>query len=319
MAFQIEKTLLEKELSSYRKFLETHMKKYPIERPNEDSMKEYANSIKEKINNDIGKSFEEFFTYIVVPEWKVMFDCDNFIDTGKSLDEQRDILTSLIESLKISKKIEPPFMSEEVRNIVNTKFLHDDYKYNILLELLQSEHRLCFPDINWVDALLDRTRIMFYSGLFIGDLDKVEDVIEMLNNKTFKTSVPPKLIALIKQLTFIKTFDEKVTLFDLINFLIFLSIGCGLSDDFMDLEEDSQNNKITGITQCIKQNIEIEDVLSSTIEYLRQQIIPNEYSIKAKEWFLDLMSLMYVDLEACLKLCKNISPYGYEIVFQRKS
>lgn len=319
ITFQFEKTILEKELSIYKQFLETKLNYYNIERPNEESMKQYADSIKEKINTDIGKSFEEFFMFIVVPEWKVMFECDNFIDTGKTLEQQKDILFALIESLKTSKRIEEPFMTEEVRHTVNTKFLYDDYKYCILLELLQAEYRLCFSDIHWIDALLDRVRVMFYSGLFVGDLEKVEDTIEMINSKTFKTSFPPRLIAVFKQLTSIASFDEKVTLFDLLGFLVFLSVGCGISDDFMDIEEDTLNNKITGVTQCTIQGVDVKNVLSSTIEYLRERVMPNEYCQKAKEWFLDLMSLMYVDLSACLKLCKDISPYGYEIVFQRKS
>lgn len=315
--FEIEKILLEKELKKYSSFLDSSLKEYEVPYPNKDHMNAFVDRIKSKISEDVGKTAEEMFMYIVVPHWKVMFDGDNFIDTDKTLDEQKEILGTLIQSIKNTGFIEN-FIDEESTEILNKHFLSDDYKRHILLAILQSEYNLCNEDIHWKDALLERIRIMFYSGLFIGDIDKVDDIIDMVNNKTIKSILPKNVITLLKALEITTTFNETFTFIDLLHYLIFISIGSGVSDDYMDLEEDIDNNKITGITQCVKHHIPIKHILSSTIEYLKQIITPYEYTEKAKKWFVDLMSLMYLDLNDCLAFCKSISPYGYKIVFQRK-
>lgn len=316
--FEIEKYLLEQEIKKYSAFLDSNLKQYEVIEPNLDEMTSFAEKVKSGLTQDIGKSLEEFFKYMIVPDWKVMFDADNFIDTGKTLDEQREILADLISSLKVDGKFLRPFMSIEMTEILNTKFLNQDYKYHVLLSILEAEHRLCNSEIFWKDALLDRIRIMFYSALFIADVDKVEDTIEMINKKTFKSVIPKDIIALLKEFSITDAFSEKVTLFDVLHYLTFIAIGCGPSDDYMDLDEDLENNKVTGVTQCIKQGINVKHVLSTTLEYLKQETVENHVTTVAKKWFIDLMSLMYVDLKKCFDYCKSVTPYGYKIIFQRK-
>lgn len=318
ITFELQKYLLEKELDKYSYYLDTALENYTVIRPDTDEMTVYINKLKGTLTTDIGKTFEEFFMYIVVPDWKVMFDSDNFIDTGKTLTKQKEILSSLIQCIQETGSIHN-FMDEETVATVNTKFLNQPYKKDILLAILQSEHNLCDDTISWKDALLERIRVMFYSGLFIADIDRVEDVIDMINSKTFKTLLPTNVISFLKSVSGLRTFNSKLTSVDLISFLIFISIGCGVSDDYMDLEEDIENNKITGVTQCIKYGIPVKHVISTTIEFLKQQVTPTEYTEQAKKWFVSLMSFMYVDLPGCLEFCKSISPYGYQIVFQRKA
>jgi hypothetical protein len=318
LIFEIERSLLEKELNAYSTFLDTRLRTYNVPCPNLDEMTDFADRFKANVSEDIGKSFEELFKHIVSPNWKIMFDADNIIDTGKTLDEQKAILGGLLESLRTHRKIDTQFMTEEIRAILNTQFLNQDYKYYVLLELLESEYRLCNPDICWKDALLDRIRIMFYSGLFIGEVDKIEDVLDILNSKTARSILPSRITCILKELIQIQSFDNTLTLLDIIHYCIFISIGCGSSDDYMDLEEDIANNKITGITQCTKAAIDPKDVLSTTIEYLKMNVQETEYTRSVKKWFIDLMSLMYVDMDACFEYCKHVSPYAYNIIFQRK-
>ena len=317
--FEIEKYMLEQELKQYSTFLDSNLKQYDVQEPDVAEMNAFADRVKSGLTQDIGKSFEEFFKYIIVPDWKVMFDADNFIDTGKTLDEQREILGSLIMSLKRDGKFYEPFISEEITETLNTKFLNQEYKRYVLLSILESEYRLCNPEIAWKDALLDRIRIMFYSALFVADVDKVEDTIDMINQKTFKSVIPKDIIAILKEFSITDAFAEKVTLFDVLHYLTFISVGCGPSDDYMDLEEDLENNKITGVTQCIKQGIDVKHVLSTTLEYLKTKTPPSEVTTQGKKWFIDLMSLMYVDLKKCFEYCKSVTPYGYKIIFQRKA
>jgi hypothetical protein len=83
----------------------------------------------------------------------------------------------------------------------------------------------------------------------------------------------------------------------------------------MDLKEDLENNKITGVTQAIAQGVNPLHILSTTIDYLNttQSPLPTAHA-----WYVELMLLMYQDLDKCLEFCKSVSPYMFEVIFQRK-
>jgi hypothetical protein len=353
--FYIEKYLLEKEIRSYSKFLDTNLKDHPVEYPDTTEMAAYIGKIKSRINEDIGKTGEEFFKTIVVPSWKCMFDVDNIIDTGKTLKEQEEIIQSFLDSLEKTGLINDTYVPKDTCEKINKDFLESKYKFCILKEILKSELALCNSNIDWKTATFERVRIMFYSGLFVGDVDKVEDLIETLNTKnpkkiesifptsmiglmkslvtpgtyddrfsildpsTFANIFPEEVVNIIRKFSITSIYEETFTLFDLIHFLVFISVGCGVSDDYMDLEEDTQNNKITGVTQAIKQDINVQHIMSSTLAYLKLSNEIPTYSINSKEWFCKLMALLYHDKEKCLGFFKDLSPYLYNIICQRKS
>jgi hypothetical protein len=94
--------------------------------------------------------------------------------------------------------------------------------------------------------------------------------------------------------------------------------GVAIGDDFMDLEEDLQNNKVTGITQAVKQEIPAKHVLSTACVYSQGIVEEHSFATDTQRWFIEIMGLLYHDQQECLKICSEVSPLFYKILFQRK-
>jgi hypothetical protein len=391
--FNAAKDFLEVEIAKFNEFLKNNIADHTIPTADISLLEVYVDSIKSKLTQDIGKSLEEAIKAVVVPNWKVMFEADNFIDTGKTLDEQKEILHSLLESLHKTGFVDNKFLPDRIVQIINRDFIADQsFKTQILIEELQAEYNLCNPDIDWINANAERMRVMFYSGLFVGNINKMEELlnkflntdgieelkiasedlvddidnvytllqefkedgrefnnIELLNKIIRNYSVEPVHIDKVKEiLNYYISFvmkkspisltknskkdmevliqlaieakllpAKKISMLDAMKTIVLICIGVAPSDDWMDLKEDMENNKITGITRAIAQGIDPLQVLSTTIVYL-QKLTPESSAPNLHAWYIELMSLMYQDLDKCLEFCKSTSPYMFEVIFQRK-
>lgn len=319
VTFEIQKFILEKYISEYKDFLTNHFYHYAIDEPDIDMLNNFKMKAQEQLADTNQKSIEDCMRFITTSGWECIFKADNIIDTGKTLDEQSRILSDTIFSLNTNYKLDNKYFPSEIVDTINTKFLCDTYKIFVLKALLVSEYNLCNPNIGFIDALCERTRIMYYSGLLVADLDKVEDIIDMLNKKHPKTYIPKTLINLMA-LPFIKDYVkvDQVSSIDTLYVAAFLAIICAPSDDYMDIEEDLENNKINGITQAIKNNIEPKAVLATTIKFLEKTQVDQKFE-ESKKWALHIMMFLYTDTNKCLEFCKSISPIFFETIFQRKN
>ena len=319
--FEIQKYILEKHLAEYRDFLTHKLKEYKVEEPDLEMLNEVKDEINERFVDKYGKSIEECMKFIVTDGWESIFKADNLIDTGKTLEDQSKILQDTIFTLESNGILDNKYFPADVVATINNNFLCDGYKFYVLKALLVSEYNLCNSNIDCIDAICERVRIMYYSGLLVANMDKVEDLIEIINRKESKMYIPKYIINLLK-LPIIRDYIkfDQLSIFDLLYATAVASIICGASDDYMDLEEDLKNNKITGITQAIKQNIDPKVIMSSTIKFLKNKIEDDKFADfpKFKKWSLNVMILLYKDPPKCLEFCKSVSPQYFDIIFQRK-
>lgn len=347
--FHLQKEMLETEISKFKDFLTNNLQEYDIPPADVSLLKEYLENLKEKISQDIGQAVEDAVKSILVKEWKTIFAADNYIDEGKTISEQKSILSNIINELKTTGKLTDSYLPSKISDSVNANFLQSPYKVLILTEELTSELNLCNTDIYWIEALSERIRVMFYSAFLIGDVNGVEYLIKKLirnkeytseyfdladADKYYETIDMPNddfvhpLETLIKKKEYIEIFEEakssgiipnqRVSIQDVIRVIILLCIGVAVSDDFMDKEEDIKNNKVTGITRGITEGVSLKSIVSTTIVYLSETVSMIETPRKIERWYIQLMSLMYQDTKECLKFCKNVSPYLFQLLFQRK-
>lgn len=351
MLFELSKKFIETQITSYKSFLLENIGSHDIPPADIATLKEWVDELKSKIDRDIGKTFEDTVKSIVVPNWKTIFEADNFIDTGKTLEEQKTILASILDSLHKTGFVDDEYLPTHIVEIINRDFLQDsDYKVKVLIEELTAEYNLCNPEIDWIDALVERVRVMYYSGLLVGDMDGIETLIEkfhpekfqnlseyididefnsyktMLTKGNIKDSHPIEqiitktdievAIGMLKEKNLLPS--RKVSVLDAASSIAFICIGVAPSDDWMDLDEDLENHKITGITRAIDQGVSPKDILQTTLLFLKKGVEEKDVFRNIELWYIELMTLMVQDLPKCLEFCKSVSPYMFESIFQRK-
>lgn len=317
--FEVQKYIIEQYVSEYRSFLLNELKPYNIEEPDMDLLNGYKEKVQEQLADKHEKSIEDCMKFIVTDGWESIFKADNVIDTDKTLEQQSIILQDTISSLEATSKLDNKHFPQEVVDVINKNFLCDGYKFYVLRALLVAEHNLCNPDIHFIDAICERVRIMYYSGILVANMDKVEDLLEIINKKESKMYIPKHIVNLLK-LPILNDYMLKIkqiSSVDLLYAAATSSIVCAPSDDFMDLEEDLQNNKITGITQAIKQNIDPKTIMATTIKYLEHK--GDDRFPEFKKWILNVMILLCKDPKKCFDFCKSVSPGYFDIIFQRKA
>lgn len=316
--FEIQKYIVEAEIEKYRKFLTSNFKLYEIREPNMELLNEYKEKTQKYLAEHRNENIEDQMKYILTPGWKSVFDADNVVDTGNTLPKQKEILEHTLKTLELTGKVDYTFFPTETADIVNANFLSENSKTYILQSLLKAECALCDENISIVDALCERVRIMYYSVLMVCDMEKVEDLVDFINEKENKKILPAVIVNILK-LPGIRNLItiEQLSIVDLLHLGAFAGIICGPSDDYMDMEEDIENNKITGITQCVRKGIDPRMAVSTTILYLINGLEEKSISSDARTWSTEVMIFLYKDIKGCLKFCRNISPELFDTVFQR--
>ena len=334
--FTIQKSILETEIEKYKEFLSENFKVQDIRAPNMELLNAYKDTFRTRMSEHPVKfSFDDQVKYFLIAGWKSMFKIDNLIDKDKPIEEQKEILEHTLNSIKTSGKIDTTYFSTEDIEIINTNFLTDENKVYILIELLESEIKLCNENIPLTDALFNRLRIIYYSLLFVFNNDKLEVFINTFNNPEKRRYLPKLLLEVLKVENITETDLENIvgtsiiedlkkyidgwemSMIDIFKFLIISSGIICLSDDYMDIKEDISNNKITGMTQCIKNNIDPRALTSATILYMFFHLEKVDVPPKATELFKELVLFAYNDEKEFLKYFKEISPELFTYVCQR--
>ncbi len=317
--FEIQKYIIEKYISEYRHFLTHKLRNYKLEDPDLEMLNEQKEKVEEEFKDKYEKSIEDCMNFILTDSWKTVFKADNIVDTGKTLDEQAKILQDTIFSLDANNVLDNKHFTDDIVQEINTKFLCDGYKFYVLKALLVAEYNLCNKNISYIDAICERVRVMYYSLLLVTNMDKVEDLLEIVNRKESKLYIPKHIVNLLK-LPIIRDYIrvDQVSVVDILYASALCSIICGPSDDYLDLEEDLQNNKITGMTQAVKEGIDPKTIVATTIKFLKDDLRFPEFP-EFRKWAVHVMLLLYKDTPKCLEFCKSISPEYFSIVFQRKT
>lgn len=344
--FELEKTILETELDLFRDFLKNNLREYEIPAANVSRLEEWYLELKKNTEIDVGKSVELALQETLIPNWKLIFKIDNQIDDGKSLEEQKTLLADTIEDLKQTGTISTKHFTPEIVKVVNRDFLNLPAKVHATIEELSAELRLCDPDIEWIDAICDRIRIAYYSVLIVIDKDKIERLLHQAVNvkkidmsyditnyfddvekyldleesSNVPTTIPVRqLISLFEK---IKEQDalptRKLNFFDVISTLAIVAQGTATADDIMDIQEDLEKNKITGVIRCMNAGISTNTIFSTLIAYLikKAKVIP--IVDKVQVWLIEFLCLMYHEQPKCLEFCRSVIPDFFSVFFQRK-
>jgi len=323
--FHEAKQVLEDELEKFRSFLLEHIAVYEYPPANIDPIRVYAREIQSKLAQDMGKSFEELVKSTLLRNWKTICYADNYIDTGRTLEEQRELIGKIIHSIETTGKVS--HLPTGMTNIVNTEFLDSEYRTSVLLEELRAEYRLTDPTIDWVNACLERVRVVYYSVLTIVKPDAVRRIAEKLYSIVYDRELGPIENVFTKE-EVACLYDEAVkhgaipskelTQRDAIYALAIGSVIISITDDFMDVEEDSENEKLTGITCSMKEGYPPNALESTAIEYLSSFTTDIPQIRDIQKWFRELVILAYQDSQKCIEACREISPYLFTFLFQRK-
>lgn len=323
--FHEAKQILEEELSRFETFLFANIKLYTFDPANIDPIREYAKYIQSKLAQDMGKSFEELVKSTMIRNWKTIFHADNYIDTGRTLEEQRELIGSIVHSIETTGKVS--HLPSTMAKIINEEFLDTEYRRSVLLEELRAEYRLTDPDIDWISACLERVRVMYYSVLTVVKVEVVRDVAQKVYSIFYDREIDAISPFFTKEeVQFI--FDEtqknnsipetEITQQDAIHLLAWGAIIVASTDDYMDLEEDTENQKLTGITCAERDGLPAETLQSTIIHYIEMTYSSVPQIQDAQKWFRELVVLAYQDPDKCIQACREISPYLFTYFFQRK-
>jgi len=341
--FELEKTILETELDLFRDFLLNNLKDHEVPKADISRLESWYSEMKKDVNVDVGKSVETALQETLIPNWKLIFKIDNEIDDGKSLEEQTKLLADTIQDLKENGKLSTKHFKQEIVKIVNREFLNFPAKVQATIEELSAELRLCNTNIEWIDAMCDRIRVAYYSVLMVIDKEKIErllqqvatvkkidvsydinnyfdDVDKYLDLEEVPPTIPVRqlidLFEKVKQNDVLPT--RKLNFFDIISTLAIVSEGVATADDIMDIEEDLEKNKITGVIRCLNTGISVNTIFSSLITYLikKVKLVPIVENVQL--WLIELLCLMFHDQKKCLEFCRSISPDLFNTFFQRK-
>ena len=361
-------SIIETEIERITTFLRESTKEYEIPEPNTEFIKKHINSLQKKLSPTLEKNVEGLIYSLILPTWRTMFEIDNFIDTDKTLEEQKEIIQDLIESVESTGKITDKYIPTHLVEIVNRDFLVSDLKRRVLIAELKAELKLCNPEIDWIDAVAERMRVMHFSGALVIEMTAIRTLLDRLTvmmESTLYSYIPKEvhvlgskylalgkeyanrffpyleinpehpvegwirniytevdIVELMKQLPLIKKFpdlpNQKITISDLVVPIAQMCGGVAIGDDYMDLEEDLQNNKVTGITRAIKQGIPAKYVLSTACIYSQGIVEEHSFATETQRWFIELMGMLYHNQQECLRLCSEASPFIYKNLFQRK-
>jgi hypothetical protein len=346
-------------------FLREHTKEYEIPAPNIEFIKTHINKLQKKLTPTLEKNIQGLLYCLILPSWKTMFDIDNFIDTDKTLEEQKEIIQDLIQSVQTTGKITDKYIPTHLVEIVNRDFLVSDLKRRVLIAELNAELKLCDPEIDWIDAVAERMRIMHFSGTLIIELSAIHTLLGSLSDMMKDSFIPTEvrmigskyltsakqyisyyfpqleikpehpvegwirkiydevdIVALMKQLPLTRKFPDipnrNITISDVVIPIAQMCGGVAIGDDYMDLEEDLRNNKVTGVTQAVKQGIPAKHVLSTACIYSQGIVEEHSFATETQRWFIELLGILYHDQPECLRLCSEASPLIYKNLFQRK-
>ena len=354
--FTVVSTILEQQLENYLIFLDENLGLHELQEGNIELFKDMIAKVKQVDYNTI---FIAMLKTLLIPNWTVIFEADNHLDSGKkSLEQQTKILDNIISTLKTEGKVNSKYLPEKVAEIINRDFLTDLYKVNVLIAELSAEFNLCNPEISWKQAHAERIRVAYYSALLCGNSDiimpifnKFENIVKYgkfkyLNNfvdsnyfkglRIQKSELGIELLdtklstifftAEMKQLgeEFLQKLGSldifpliKPDIIQLFEGLADISIVAAIADDFLDLAEDIENNKITGMTQGLKSSVDPKHVFSTTLLYIRLKLYDTGLTDYIKDWADQLLKTIFNDMPGFAKFCKDEMPFLFDHIFQR--
>ena len=207
---------------------------------------------------------------------------------------------------------------------------------------------MCKRDISWTDALKERIRVACYSILLCANPDLVgtlfahsaelEKIGIRVDLPAGQKAVDEKILEnLKKELKEIigkgknggKILSAELWAedyvegrvaeeYEIVQAFCILSICIAIGDDYLDMAEDIENNKITGITRGLEMGIPAENVFRTSSMYLMVFIMKNDWLKKDNKLFLiNLINVITNNPKKFMEACISRCPKFLSNIFQR--
>jgi hypothetical protein len=271
---------IENVLTEFREFLNTKSTHYELVPPNPEPIIAYGRALKAKIAARTGKTFDDLFPEFLIPGFDVIFKVDDMIDNGTTLEEQRIIVDKILASIE-SGNLDFP---EEIARPVRDTILTSEIRKRALLSELAAEKALLNPDLDWVDAMIERVRVALYSALLVLDLPKLMAAYEYYKED-------------------IASSPEQIT-----NMAAMWAIAIATVDDYLDCEADLEHHKVTGMTRCDNPKA----LFTTVVAFFRTRV---GHSI-ADLWPIEAFTSIYFDPLKCIRICYQETPTLAKYLFR---
>jgi hypothetical protein len=98
-------SIIETEVKRITTFLREQIKDHEIPEPNTEVILKHIKELQKKMTPTLEKNMEGLLHSLILPNWKTMFEIDNFIDTNKTLEEQKIIIADYVITGDLEKAI----------------------------------------------------------------------------------------------------------------------------------------------------------------------------------------------------------------------
>jgi hypothetical protein len=343
--------VIDREIDKYVEYMLENTKSHVMDPGNEMLIQTHAADYEDI---DFDTIAAKIATVTLVPNWPVIFQADNHLDSGKkSLDQQRELIGTLIEDLRASGKVSDSHLPKGIAKVINEEFLTEPLKVRALIAELTAEYNLCKRDISWTDALKERIRVACYSILLCANSDLVGTLyahsaeLEKFgirvdlpaNQKAVDEKILENLKKELKEIIGKGKNGEKILSalesgawagelegatdackeeYEIIQTFCILSICIAIGDDYLDMAEDVENNKITGITRALEMGIPAENVFRTSSMYLMVFIMKNPWlKMNAKLFLINLINVITNNPKKFMEACISRCPKFLSNIFQR--
>jgi len=348
--------VIERELDEYIKYISENTKDHHIEKGDEDMIKKEYEKYDDIELDEIAKQAASMF--LVPNWFVIFHADNHLDSGKKSLEQQRELIGAILADLRTTGNVSSTNLPDAIVKVINEEFLTEPLKVQALISELTAEYNLCDPTIGWKDAMKERIRVACYSvllcvnpdilGTIAKNVDRISEItqedVEWLKKYGDRTSLDETLLEKMKNnikeilakskngkkfADVLETVESgeipaelkgtpRLSEYELIQVCCIVSICMAISDDFLDIAEDLENNKITGITRGLDENIPAEHIFKTTNMYFMLHILKSTHLKENVKVFLyNLVNVYCNDPRKCIEIITKKYPVFLSYVFQR--
>lgn len=299
-------TVAEECSEQLRAFLREKMAFYELRQPMKDELREAAvrwrtNTEKEFGHHDLDSIAMRF----LAPNFHIIFDADDAIDEQPNVERQRKMFTISLEAIKSENYDQLPFPAE-FREVLVRDILTGPEKRAALVEELAAEVRLLDPNVDWIDATLDRIRIAFYSAIICINEPALAKYVEEYKS----AALAEKLYRIAED----KLGKMNPNVVRAMRLAWFAAAMVATGDDLIDLEEDLRTNKNTGMTRCGNPDA----LYASVLTFIQSRLNPDLYANGYERWVVEFFLWFYHNPNEVIDFVTSQSPLAAKFVYKRK-
>lgn len=289
-----------------RTFLREKFALYELRTPMKDEMREAAIRWRTNVEQEFGnQDLDSIALRFLAPNFHIIFDADDAIDEEPNVERQRKMFTASLEAIKSENYDQLPFPAE-FREMLVRDILTGPEKRAALVEELAAEVRLLDPNVDWIEATLDRIRIAFYSAIICVNEPALAKYVE-----EYKSAALAEKLYRIAEDKLGKMNPNSVRAMRLVWFAVAMT---ATGDDLIDLEEDLRTNKNTGMTRCGNPDA----LYASVLTFVRTQLDPDLYANGYERWVVEFFLWFYHEPNEVIDFVTSHSSLAAKFVYKRR-